>query len=212
MKESMISSVDKYILDGCGRCDYFETDKCKVRSWQKEIKLLREIVLETELNEEIKWGVPCYTFNKKNIIIVSAFKEYCSIAFFKGALMKDPQKLLVKPGASSQSSMLIKFYNSEDITKIKEIIQEYIFEAIQIEISGKKIETIKNPEPIPDELLTYFDKNPNLKKAFFALTPGRQRGYIIYFSQPKQSKSRESRILKSIDKILNGEGLNDKYK
>lgn len=207
----MNPKVDKYLIDGCMRCESGATPKCKVNNWKEELVMLRHIVSECGLTEELKWGVPCYTFNNQNIVIVSAFKNYSSLSFFKGALLKDPHQILVQPGKNSQSARLIKFTNPEQITAYREILKAYILEAVEIEKSGKKVEFKKNPEPIPDELLQTFDETPELKKAFYNLTPGRQRGYIIYFSQPGQSQSRLNRIAKCRQKILNGEGLNDKY-
>lgn len=208
----MNPEVDKYLLDGCMRCKYGGTPDCKVNNWRNELVLLRQIVLECGLDEEVKWGVPCYTDNGKNIVVVSAFKEYSSLSFFKGALLKDVHKILDKHGESSQSARLIKFTTPDQILEKKEQLRDYILEAIEIERTGKKVEFAKNPEPIPDELLEKFEEFPALKTAFEALTPGRQRGYIIHFSQPKQSISRMGRIERCIPKILNGEGFHDKYK
>ncbi len=208
----MNPEVDKYLLDGCMRCKYGGTPDCKVNNWRNELILLREIVLECGLKEEIKWGVPCYTENNKNIVVVSAFKEYSCLSFFKGVLLKDVHQILDKHGISSQSTRLIKFTSPDQILEKKEQLREYILEAIEIERTGKKVEFAKNPEPIPDELLEKFEEFPALKTAFEALTLGRQRGYIIHFSQPKQSISRMGRIERCIPKILNGEGFHDKYK
>lgn len=205
----MNSKVDQYLIDGCGRCKYYATPNCKVNTWIEELKILRSIALESGLNEEIKWGVPCYTFENKNIILVSAFKDYCAISFFKGTLIKDKKNLLEKPGDNSQSAMYLKFNKESDILSNKKIIKSYIEQAIEIEKSGLKVEFKKNPEPIPEELNKKFQENPEFKKAFFSLTPGRQRGYILFFSQPKQSKTREARIEKCTTKIFNGEGLNE---
>jgi uncharacterized protein YdeI (YjbR/CyaY-like superfamily) len=182
-----------------------------VNLWREELETMRHIVLECGLKEELKWGVPCYTFDNKNIVMVSAFKEYGCLSFFKGSLLKDSNKILQKPGENSQSVRIIKYTNPEQITEHKELIKSYILEAIEIEKSGQKVRFSKNPEPLPDELLQKFDEYAELKKAFFALTPGQQRGYIIYFSLPKQPQSRLNRIEKCKRKILNGEGLNDKY-
>ena len=205
----MNSKVDQYLIDGCGRCKYYATPNCKVNTWIEELKILRSIALESGLNEEIKWGVPCYTFENKNIILVSAFKDYCAISFFKGTLIKDKKNLLEKPGDNSQSAMYLKFNKESDILSNKKIIKSYIEQAIEIEKSGLKVEFKKNPEPIPEELNKKFQENPEFKKAFFSLTPGRQRGYILFFSQPKQTKTREARIEKCTTKIFNGEGLNE---
>ena len=209
---NMNSKVDKYLMEGCGRCPLGGTPGCKVHKWTTELELLRTIVLGCGLTEELKWGVPCYTFQEKNLLIVSAFKAYCSISFFKGSLLSDAKGILDKPGENTQAARLIKFTNMAQIKEIEADLKTYIYEAIEVEKAGLKVNFKKNPEPIPGELENKFEEDPVLKTAFEALTPGRQRGYILYFSAPKQSKTRESRIEKSIGKILNGEGLNDKYK
>ncbi|MDX9881788.1 MAG: DUF1801 domain-containing protein [Prolixibacteraceae bacterium] len=211
MKIELNPQVDKYLVDGCMRCKYGGTPQCKVNNWREELEMLRQIVLECGLTEKIKWGVPCYTSDNKNIAIVSAFKNYASLSFFKGALLKDPYKILQQQGENSQSARLIKFTNPDQIIEQQEKLKEYILEAVEIEKSGVKSELKKNPEAIPDELLQTFEKDPALEKAFYSLTSGRQRGYIIYFSQPKQSQTRINRIEKYKQQILNGVGLNDKY-
>ncbi len=207
----MNKSVDNYFIDGCGRCPLGGTSDCKVHNWTEELELLRDIANSCGLNEESKWGVPCYTFNKKNVLIVSAFKEFAAISFFKGALLSDNKKILEKPGKNSQAARYMKFTNVTDIKSIQDEIKSYIFEAIEVEKAGLKLEFKKNPEPLPQELEDRFEEDPTLKSAFDNLTPGRQRGYIIYFSQPKQSTTRIKRIEKCIPKILSGEGLHDKY-
>lgn len=207
----MNQKIDKYLIDGCMRCKFGGTPQCKVHNWREELEMLRHIVLDCGLTEELKWGVPCYTINKKNVIMVSAFKDYSCLSFFKGSLLKDRKKILHKPGENSQSSRIVKFTNPDQILVLENILKEYILEAVEVEKSGQKVEFKKNPEPIPNELLKKFEEYPELGKAFSALTPGRQRGYIIYFSQSKNSQTRENRIDKCRQKILNGEGLNDKY-
>lgn len=207
----MPTTVDQYLIDGCMRCDLGGTPNCKVLTWTAELNLLRSIVLESALEETIKWGVPCYTINNKNVLMVSAYKHFCCISFFKGALLKDSKKILEKPGENSQTVRLLKFKNVDDISKIESDIRAYIDEAIEIEKSGKKVETKQETEPIPEELIQKFEEDSELKKAFEALTKGRQRGYILYFSAPKQSKTKHSRIEACIEKIKNGEGLHDKY-
>jgi uncharacterized protein YdeI (YjbR/CyaY-like superfamily) len=163
------------------------------------------------LTEELKWGVPCYTYQKKNIVIISALRNYCAFSFLKGVLLKDPHNLLEKPGLNSQSDRVIKFTSVQQIIELEDIIKSYVSEAIEVENAGLKVEFKKNPEPIPEELQQKFDEDPFSKTAFEELTPGRQRGYILHFSQPKQSKTRVARIEKCVPKILNGEGLHDKY-
>jgi Uncharacterized protein conserved in bacteria len=206
----MNPKVDVYLAAGCGRCPLGNTPQCKVHNWREELELLREIVLECGLTEELKWGVPCYTFRESNVLLISAFKEYCTLSFFKGALLKDAHKILSKTSENMQAGRLIKFTNVQDVIRMKPILKAYIEEAVEVEKAGLKVNFEKNPEPVPLEFQNKLDENPDLKKAFAALTPGRRRGYIIYFSQPKQSKTRASRIEKCIPRILSGKGLNDK--
>lgn len=206
----MNPQVDKYLIDGCMRCKYGGTPQCKVHNWREELEMLRQIVLETGLTEEIKWGAPVYTHKGKNIVSVGALKESANIGFFKGVLLTDKHKILQQQG-NLQSDRIIKFTNVKDIEKVKDVLKEYVLEAIEIEESGKKVEFKKNPEPIPNELLEAFEQDPAFKKAFYALTAGRQRGYIIHFSQPKQSQTRIGRIERYKEQIFNGIGLNDKY-
>lgn len=208
----MNKQVDNYLIDGCMRCKYGGTLKCKVNNWKEELVMLRHIVLECGLNEEVKWGVPCYIINSKNVLTVSAFKEYAALSFFKGVLLKDKQQLFSKHGESSQSARFIKFTNPQQIIQQKELLKAYILEAIEVEKSGAKVTFKKNLEPVPEELLNKFEKMPEFKKAFYRLTPGRQRGYIIHFSQPKKSETRISRIEKCEQMIFEGVGLNDHYK
>ena len=209
MKITLNPQVDKYLLDGCMRCKYGGTPQCKVNSWREELETLRQIVLETGLKEEIKWGVPVYTQNGKNILSIAALKDFATIGFFKGVLLTDGHKILHQQG-NLQSDRIVKFTKTSDIQKLKDVLKSYIKEAVAIEESGKKVEFKKNPEPLPDELLQAFEEEPAFKKAFLALTQGRQRGYIIHFSQPKQPQTRISRIEKYKQKIFNGIGLNDK--
>jgi uncharacterized protein YdeI (YjbR/CyaY-like superfamily) len=207
----MVQNVDQYLLDGCMRCQYGGTPQCKVHNWKEELVMLRHIVLECGLEEEIKWGVPCYTLDGKNVVVVSAFKDYASLSFFKGVLLQDTEKLLSAHGESSQSARLIKFTNPEQISLQAELLKKYIMEAVEIEKSGAKVEFKKQLEPMPEELEQVLAEDAALSKAFYKLTPGRQRGYIIYFSQPKQSQTRLSRIEKCRQMIMDGVGLYDKY-
>jgi uncharacterized protein YdeI (YjbR/CyaY-like superfamily) len=206
----MKPSVDKYLINGCMRCKYGGTPQCKVLNWVEELELLRQIVLETGLIEEIKWGVPVYTHNGKNIVTINALKESANIGFFKGVLLTDKSRILQQQG-NLQSDRIIKFTNSANIEKLTNTLKEYILEAIEVEESGKKVKFKKNPEPIPDELIEAFEQDSVFKKAFYDLTLGRQRGYIIHFSQSKQSQTRIGRIEKYKEQIFNGIGLNDKY-
>ena len=210
MKLELNPQVDKYLLDGCMRCKYGGTSQCKVNNWREELETLRQIVLETGLKEEIKWGVPVYTHNGKNVLSVAALKDFATIGFFKGVLLTDSNKILRQQG-NLQSDRIVTFTKTSEIKKIEKVLKSYIKEAINIEEQGKKVEFKKNPEPIPEELFQVFEQDPAFKKAFYALTPGRQRGYIIHFSQPKQSQTRIGRIEKYKQQILDGVGLNDKY-
>ena len=207
----MNTSPESYLRNGCGRCPLGGTPDCKVHKWTAELELLREIALDCGLQEVSKWGVLCYMYGQSNVFLISAFNDYCSISFFKGALLHDAQGLLVKPGKNSQAARLLKFTDLRRIQELELDIKTIIHEAIEVEKAGLKVNFKKNPEPIPEELETIFERDPLLKSAFDALTPGRQRGYILYFSAPKQSKTRISRIEKSMGKILNGEGLHDRY-
>ena len=208
----MNPQIDQYLLNGCMRCKYGGTPSCKVHNWTAELELLRKIVLDCGLTEELKWGVPCYTHKGKNVVILSAFKEFCSVNFFKGALLKDPQKLLVKPGENSQASRLLKFTDVEQVEALRADIRSYILEAVEVEKAGLKVNFRKKTEPVPEELENMFAEKPDFKKAFAALTPGRQRGYLLHFSQPKQAKTRISRIEKCVPKIMKGEGLHDTFR
>ncbi|HLW40778.1 MAG TPA: DUF1801 domain-containing protein [Flavobacterium sp.] len=210
MKIELNPQIDKYLIDGCMRCKYGATSQCKVNNWREELETLRQIVLETGLKEELKWGAPVYTHNGKNIISVGALKASANIGFFKGVLLADEHKILQQQG-NLQSDKIIKFTEVNEIEKLKNVLKSYILEAIAIEESGKKVEFKKNPEPIPEELAQAFEQDPAFKKAFCNLTLGRQRGYIIHFSQPKKSETRVGRIEKYKNQIFDGIGLNDKY-
>jgi uncharacterized protein YdeI (YjbR/CyaY-like superfamily) len=179
----------------------------KAKKWREEFAKLRMIVLDCGLTEELKWGKPCYTFQESNIVIIQGFKEFCALLFCKGALLKDPNRILKKFGW--QASRRIPFTNVREIGEMEPILRPYIHEAIEAEKAGLEVKLKKNPEPIPEEFQKKLDEIPALKVAFDALTPGRQRAYILYFSAAKQSKTRESRVEKCMQQILNGKGLND---
>jgi uncharacterized protein YdeI (YjbR/CyaY-like superfamily) len=182
----------------------------KAKKWQEEIEQLREIVLDCGLTEELKWGCPCYTFEKSNIVLIHVFKEYCALLFFKGALLNDTNGILIQQTENVQAARQIRFTNVKEIVKLKKIVKAYIYEAIEIEKAGLKVPLKKATEfSMAEEFKNKLDKKPALKKAFYALTPGRQRAYLLYFSAPKQSKTRESRVEKSIPQILDGKGLTD---
>ena len=204
-----ITSIDQYLTEGCGRCKYFQTSKCKVHDWSEELQLLRSIALDAGLNEELKWSMPCYTMNEKNILILAAFKDHCSVSFFKGSLLKDEVRLLTSPGENSNAVRQFRFTDTKQIIKIKKIILQYIQEAIAVEQSGVKIVATESEKMIIPELQDAFAHNPKLELAFHRLTPGRQRGYLIYFSDAKQSATKTIRIKKYTDKILSGKGFHD---
>lgn len=206
----MNPGVDHYLAEGCGRCALGGTPDCKVHKWTNELKQLRVLLLECGLTEEIKWSMPVYTYQKNNIVMLAAFKDFVSISFFKGSLLKDTKGILEKAGENSQIARLIKFTALRDITKLAPIIKTHIYEAIEIEKAGLKVPRKELSEAdIPVEFQQKMDAMPALKKAFQALTPGRQRGYLIFFSAPKQNKTREARIEKCLDQILMGKGMQD---
>jgi len=182
----------------------------KATRWQKELKKLRKIVLDCELTEELKWGVPCYTFENSNIVLIHVFKEYCAILFFKGALLKDAKGLLVQQTKNVQAARQIRFTNVREIVQMVTVLKAYLREAIEVEKAGLKVELKKTTEfSVPAEFQKKLDDIPALRTAFDALTPGRQRAYILHFSAAKQSKTRESRVEKCLQQILDGKGLND---
>ena len=181
----------------------------KNKSWLKEIEQLRMIVLDCGLTEELKWGVPSYMFQKANIVLIHVFKEYCALLFFKGALLKDSNDILIQQTKNVQAARQIRFTNVQEIVKMKATLKAYISEAIEVEKVGLKVKLKKTAAfNMPEEFQKQLDKKPALKKAFNALTPGRQRGYLLHFSAPKQSKTREARIEKSMQDIFDGKGLN----
>lgn len=178
--------------------------------WQKEYKKLRTIVLGCGLTEELKWGVPCYTYENSNLVLIHGFKEYCALLFHKGALLKDTNDILIQQTKNVQAARQVRFTNVQEIEKLKPVLKSLIYQAIEVEKAGLKINFKKTEEfEMSPEFQKRLDKNKTLKSAFENLTPGRQKGYLLYFSQAKQTKTRESRIDKSVDKILKGQGLND---
>nr|WP_294898912.1 DUF1801 domain-containing protein [uncultured Pedobacter sp.] len=180
------------------------------KKWQPEMVKLREIILQLPLVEEIKWGQPCYTFQNGNVVLIHGFKEYCAVLFFKGALLKDAENLLIQQSENVQSARQIRFTSLQEILAIEKTLKSYIYEAIEVEKAGLKVVLKKHTDLVfPEEFQTKINENSTLKTAFEALTPGRQRAYNLFFSQPKQSKTREARIEKSIPQILAGKGLND---
>lgn len=205
--------VDLYLADGCGRCVFYNTPRCKVNDWRDVLTALRAIIATTNVVEEIKWSIPTYTVNGGNVFMLTALRGYAAISFFKGVLLKDEQKLLQSPGENSQSDRYFKITSVEQANALAPMIVAYINEAIEIEKAGLKVQYIaKNPE-YPEELVARFAEDPALKAAFEALTPGRQRGYLYFFTGAKQSATRASRIEKYASSIMSGKGImDDKYK
>lgn len=182
----------------------------EAKKWKEEFEKLRTIILDCELTEDFKWMHPCYTYNNKNVVLIHGFKGYCALLFHKGALLQDAHGILIQQTENVQAARQIRFTNVQEINELENILKAYIHEAIEVEKAGLKVEVNKNIElNIPEELQNKFDEIPALKTAFEALTPGRQRAYTLYFSQAKQSKTRESRVEKYVQKILDGKGLKD---
>jgi len=182
----------------------------KAKKWREELERLRMIILDCQLTEELKWGVPCYSFQENNIVLIHVFKEYCALLFIKGALLHDANGILIQQTKNVQAGRQIRFTNVREIDEMKTILKAYIYEAIEVEKAGLKVNLKKTAEfIIPKEFQNKLDEIKVLQTAFDALTPGRQRAYILYFSAPKQSKTRESRVEKCMQQILNGKGLND---
>lgn len=183
----------------------------KAKKWREEYEQLRAITLDCGLTEELKWGVPCYTYQDSNIVLIHGFKEYCALLFHKGALLQDAEELLIQQTENVQSARQIRFTNVREIQKQADILKQYIFEAIEVEKASLQVTFKKTTEfDVPEEFQQQLDRDPDLKAAFDGLTLGRQRGYLLYFSQAKQSKTRASRVEKYIPKILAGQGLNDR--
>jgi len=198
MNNSIVTnaSVDEYIN--------------KAKKWKDEYEILRKIILDCNLTEELKWGQPCYTLGKANIVLIHGFKEYCALLFFKGALLKDAKGILVQQTENVQAARQVRFTNVNEIFKVKTVLKTYIHEAIEVEKSGLKVDFKKTGEfNMPEEFQHILEKTPALKKAFESLTPGRQRAYLLHFSAAKQSKTRIARIEKATQDILDGKGLND---
>jgi len=183
----------------------------KARKWGKELETLRTIILDCGITEEFKWMHPCYTFRRNNIVLIHGFKQYCAILFFKGALLKDTEGILVRQTKNVQAARQVRFTSVREIVRMESILKAYIYEAVEVEKAGLTVKLKKTSEfKMTEEFKNKLDENPSLQKAFKALTPGRQRGYLLYFSAPKQSKTRISRIEKCMGQIMDGKGLNDR--
>lgn len=206
----MTKDVDIYFADGCARCKMFATPQCKVRKWNSVLSAMREVLIETDLVEECKWGAPCYTYNGKNVVLMGAFKDFCSISFLKGSLLSDPNDLLEFAGENSHIAKLMKFTDSKTVLKNSKAIKAFIKEAIAFEVEGTKVVIpIAPQQELPEELVAQMAINPTLKNAFEALTPGRQRSYVLHINQAKASATRLSRIEKCLPKMLLGKGFNE---
>ncbi|WP_430895022.1 MULTISPECIES: YdeI/OmpD-associated family protein [unclassified Paraflavitalea] len=192
----MIDTVDGYLKDGCMRCKYGATPDCKVNLWRPVLVELRKIVVRSGLLEEVKWGVPCYTDNGKNILLLSAFKEYACISFMKGSMLLDPAKKLIQQGVNTQEARIIKYYKSSEVKEDREIILKLIQDAVEIERSGRKLEKPKATNELPEPLLHAFEKDVLFKEAFYKLSPSKQRGYLIGLSSAKQTSTLLNRIEK----------------
>uniref|UniRef100_UPI00404709EF YdeI/OmpD-associated family protein n=1 Tax=Algoriphagus sp. TaxID=1872435 RepID=UPI00404709EF len=203
------TQIDQFLIEGCMRCPKGATPACKVHNWTDILEFLRQLLLETELQEERKWGMPTYTLNGKNVVILGVFKESCVLSFLKGGLLEDPYQILERPGPNSQEGRFIRFTLLSRAQEIEDKIKEYILQAIEVERSGKKSISKPTIPVLPKELNQKFAEHPGLEAAFLALTPGRQRGYVIHFSEAKQSATCLNRIEKYLPKIFAGKGMMD---
>lgn len=203
-------SVDSYLRDGCGRCDHYRTPDCKVHLWTDVLVALRELLRETELVEDMKWGSPCYTLGGKNVVMIAALRDFCSLSFFKGVGLPDPEGALVAPGPNSRFARYLPFTSAADLDGRREQALRFIREAIELERSGVELQVEAASEPIPDELAERLDADSELRRAFEALTPGRQRSHVLHVSGAKQSATRARRVEACAGKILAGKGFNER--
>lgn len=210
MSQLLNPQIDTYLAEGCGRCDKWRTPACRVHAFPAVLQHLRQQILAAGLSEELKWSQPCYTHAGKNILIMSAFKDYAFVSFFQGALLRDPAGVLVQPGKNSQAARQLRYKTLQDVLALEATLTAYIQEAIQISASGRKVDFEKSPEPLPEELLAHFERQPDFQAAFEALTPGRQRGYLLHFAEAKQPQTRINRISKAMPRIFAGKGLNER--
>ena len=205
----MIKDASTYFIDGCGRCSLFATDLCKVRKWSAPLQVLREILLDSGLNEEVKWGQPTYTLKGKNIAMIFSFKDHCGISFFKGVLLQDDAKILVPAGVNSNVARLLKITSTAQIAELKPYIHAYIVESIELEKSGAKVPKPTKCEPLPETLAHWLENDHQLQRAWDLLTPGRQRSHILHVGSAKQEQTQHNRIEKCIPKIFAGKGFNE---
>jgi uncharacterized protein YdeI (YjbR/CyaY-like superfamily) len=210
MRRKETNTADDFFRDGCGRCSRYATPQCNVTTWKTELAALRSILLKSGLTEEIKWNHPCYTWNGKNIILLRANNGNCVLGFFKGVLMKDPERILKAQTENMQSVRQFQTSDHNEIARLRKVLGAYITEAIELEKSGKKVQLKKVSDySVPAELEDAFRNTPNLKNAFYSLTPGRQKAYLLHFSQAKQPQTRVTRIERYREKIMNGKGMED---
>jgi uncharacterized protein YdeI (YjbR/CyaY-like superfamily) len=209
----MTKSIDVFLTDGCGRCSKFATDACSVRVFSKEIEALRSIALSVFQEETMKWGTPCYSYNGKNVAALFSFKDNCGFSFFKGPLLADAHQMLVAPSETAQTFRLLRFTKLAQIIEKQEEIRSYLFEALEVEKAGLKLQLKPASEfPVPDELKTQFKENPAFEAAFNALTQGRQKNYLRHFNEAKQSTTKTSRIEKYKPFIFKGIGMDEAWK
>ncbi|SDK98337.1 Uncharacterized conserved protein YdeI, YjbR/CyaY-like superfamily, DUF1801 family [Catalinimonas alkaloidigena] len=207
----MNPKVDHYLAEGCGRCPLGGTPDCKIHAWSAALAQLRALLLDCGLTETLKWGVPCYTFQSRNLVMIHAFKDYFALNFFQGALLHDPEGLLVQQTENVQAGRQIRFTHAREVTAREATLRAYVYEAIEVERAGLKVVMKKTSEfAVPAEFQQQLDQDPALQAAFERLTPGRQRGYLLHFAQPKQAKTRAARVEKYRSHILRGKGLHDR--
>jgi uncharacterized protein YdeI (YjbR/CyaY-like superfamily) len=204
------TSVDSYLLEGCGRCSLYRTPECKVHRWTDALIVLRQVLLESELVEEMKWGAPCYTLDGKNVAMMAALKDSCTLSFFKGAALTDDEGVLESPGPNSRHARLLRFRSAEEVDERRSQVQRYVQQAIEAERSGLEVVLTDEADPLPEELEQRLASDPLLKKAFESLTPGRRRSHSIYVAGAKQSETRKQRVERCVPKIFSGKGFNER--
>ncbi len=204
------TSVDSYLQDGCGRCDRYRTAECKVHRWTATLLALRELLSESGLTEEMKWGSPCYTLDGKNVVMIASLHDFCALSFLKGAILEDEHGVLEAPGPNSRIARYLKFTSAEQVQARRAIAAKLIEQAIEAERAGKRVPPRSATEPIPEELQARLDADPLLAEAYEALTPGRRRSHILYVSGAKQSKTRGARAERCVSKVLAGKGYNER--
>ena len=204
------TSVDSFLADGCGRCDRFQTPECKVHTWTAGLVALRDLLRSTDLTEEMKWGSPCYTLNGKNVVMITAFNDSFALSFHKGVLLTDPDGVLERPGPNSHAGRLLRFTSTDEVGPRRELAARFVQQAIELERSGAEVPARTKTEAMPPELRELLDTDGQVQAAFEALTPGRQRSYVLHVSGAKQSTTRSARAARCVPKILSGKGFNER--